>query len=134
MNEVKPTTSFANKNELLPHEYLIYWNVTGSKFIGELHVRTNGWILFGFSLSAHLADSDILVTGVDKGVGYIRDCFIHGNKLMEDHENNLELVYSREMRDYTVIRFERELKSCDRNDKPIQVLIYLESDMDLEYY
>ena len=50
-----------NRNVLAKNGFVLFWNLTDSKFIAELHVKTKGWVSFGFSPNGEASGSDVFV-------------------------------------------------------------------------
>lgn len=66
-----PTSVYANQIDLVPGIYRFYWNLTNesendSDLIGELHLRSHGWMGFGFSPSGKMRYSDVIIAWVQK--------------------------------------------------------------------
>lgn len=66
-----PTSVYANQIDLVPGKYRFYWNLTNerendSDLIGELHLRSHGWMGFGFSPSGKMRYSDVIIAWVQK--------------------------------------------------------------------
>jgi hypothetical protein len=59
--EPKPLVNFNNHIELAKNRFHLFWNVTSEEFIGEMHVKTSGWVSLGFSPRGGIQNSDILV-------------------------------------------------------------------------
>lgn len=55
-----PTGYYLNMIDLMPNgQYRLYWNYTTTDIIAEIHVRTTGWVGFGFSPNGGMANSDV---------------------------------------------------------------------------
>lgn len=48
---------------------------------------------------------------------------MYGKRIVEDQNNNLNLLYSKESGDYNVFKFERNIILCDPDDLTIDVII-----------
>ncbi len=75
-----PTDNYKNFEELVTNKYKLYWNVTESKIIIELHVKTNGWIGFGFSSNGEMDSSDVMIGWISDGVTYLTVSYFYLNR------------------------------------------------------
>jgi hypothetical protein len=66
----KPSEHFENHVELIKDMFLVYWRNYETKIVIEVHVRTKGWILFGFSVDNGIDRSDVFI-------GWIKNGLIH---------------------------------------------------------
>ena len=51
--------------------YRFYWNNTQTDLIGEIHVKTNGWVGFGLSPNGGMANSDVIVGWINDDNGAV---------------------------------------------------------------
>ena len=65
--ESYPNEEYANFAELKKELFRLHWNVTDTKIIIEVHVKTTGWVSFGFSPDGSMFDSDIFVGWISNG-------------------------------------------------------------------
>ena len=65
-----PTEAYSNFMELKKDFYRLYWNVTDTKIKIEVHVKTKGWISFGFSQTdGNIFNSDVFIGWIgDDGI------------------------------------------------------------------
>lgn len=72
-----PFEAYSNFVELRRDLFHLYWNVTESKIIIEVHVKTKGWISFGFSITdGAIFNSDIFVGWIgEDGVSHFSVLF-----------------------------------------------------------
>jgi hypothetical protein len=63
--ESKPTGFYKDHVVLMPGAYEFYWNFTDTDIIGEIHVKTEGWVGFGLSPNGKMSDSDVIIGWID---------------------------------------------------------------------
>jgi hypothetical protein len=122
-----PTDNYANYQDLVDEgAYRLYWNYTSTDFIAEIHVRTTGWVGFGFSPNGGMAGSDMVIGWVDsKGVANFTDRYASGKVLPTvDKNQNYKLLFSAERNGYTIFKFSRPIKLCDSDDMTISVILF----------
>ena len=102
--------------------YRLYWNYSITDFIGEIHVKTIGWVSFGFSPNGKMNQSDIVVGWItENGRVNFTDRFILGNRPIIDKNQDWKLLNWSERDGYTIFKFQRLIKLCDPNDRVIEV-------------
>jgi hypothetical protein len=68
----QPTGFYSNFIDLLDNGfYRFYWNYNTSDLIGEIHVKTNGWVSFGLSPNGGMDNSDVIVGWIDDNTGVV---------------------------------------------------------------
>lgn len=80
--QLKSLENYNSKVDLVKDTFRLYWNSTESKFIAEVHVKTNGWFLFGFSLDGAASNSDVVYARIsnDMPIFIVNKTFIIPNK------------------------------------------------------
>ncbi|XP_077997624.1 DBH-like monooxygenase protein 1 homolog [Glandiceps talaboti] len=98
--------------------YHLYWKFDDKKIIFEVHVRTTGWVGLGFSPNGGMPGSDMIMGWVlDNGDVKFTDRHATRNAEPEiDEQNDYTLLLGKEEDDYTVLKFERQLDTCDDNN------------------
>ncbi|XP_060609364.2 DBH-like monooxygenase protein 1 isoform X1 [Anolis sagrei] len=100
--------------------YRLSWGVRGSTVAFRLEVRTLGYVGFGFSPTGAMASADLVVGGLDRGKPYLQDYFTNADRtLKKDSQQDYHLEYAMENSTHTVLAFNRQLHTCDPNDKSI---------------
>lgn len=66
----KPSEHFGNHAELIEDTFLVYWKNYETKIVFEVHVRTKGWICFGFSANNGIERSDVFIGWIQNGFIY----------------------------------------------------------------
>lgn len=66
-----PTGYYANYIDLVIGIYRFYWNFTSSDLIGEIHVKTSGWVGFGLSPNGGMDGSDVVVGWINDNDGSV---------------------------------------------------------------
>jgi hypothetical protein len=64
-----PTGFYSNYVDLVTGIYRFYWNFTSSDLIGEIHVKTNGWVGFGLSPNGGMDGSDVIIGWINENDG-----------------------------------------------------------------
>ena len=68
----QPTGFYSNFADFVANGmYRFYWNYTSTDLIGEIHVKTNGWIAFGLSPNGGMDNSDVIVGWIDDSTGTV---------------------------------------------------------------
>jgi hypothetical protein len=68
----QPTGFYSNFVDLVDNGmYRFYWNFTSTDLIGEIHVKTNGWVAFGLSPYGGMDKSDVIVGWIDDNTGIV---------------------------------------------------------------
>lgn len=122
-----PTGKYTNQVDLLPTGiYRLYWNVTeDGNFTAEVHVKTQGWVGFGFSENGRMENSNVVVgyIATDGSVNftdrYITKKSVDGVKIVANQSVHL-LAYGR-VNEYVYFKFTRPLKLCDSEHVTISV-------------
>jgi hypothetical protein len=109
---------YANSIEIVkPEQYMFYWNYTSSYIIGEIWVKTLGWISFGITnAESTLDNSDLFVawiTNYGEKTVFIDSHFIGSSQIMPDDIQNWNLIDSKEEEGYTMIKFSRNITVTD---------------------
>ncbi|XP_041420557.1 DBH-like monooxygenase protein 1 isoform X1 [Xenopus laevis] len=101
-------------------KYMLHWRHHGTSVTFLLQVETLGYVGFGFSPNGDMASSDIVIGGVEGGKPYLQDFYSDSNRILhrDPHQNYL-LEYAMENGTYTILKFSRDLHTCDPNDKTI---------------
>ena len=60
-----PTGFYSNNVDLIDAVYRLYWNYTATDLVGEIHVKTNGWVGFGLSPNGGMNGSDVFVAWIN---------------------------------------------------------------------
>jgi hypothetical protein len=73
-----PVEDYSNFVELKKDFFHFYWNITDSKIVIEVHVKTKGWVSFGFSITdGTMFNSDVFVGWItDEGVPHFSVNFL----------------------------------------------------------
>ncbi|XP_050995492.1 DBH-like monooxygenase protein 2 homolog [Labeo rohita] len=122
--------SWAQEDPLLPFsEYLDHKNHVLLRWgfdeiqrtiLFEVTVNTTGWVGFGFSPNGGMAGADIVIGGVGPDGTYFTDRHAGGNAIPEvDQLQNYELLSLTEANGKTVMKFQRSIDSCDKDDLSI---------------
>jgi hypothetical protein len=61
----KPTQFYVNHVELMPGFFHFHWNFSETDIIGEIHVKTEGWVGFGLSPNGKMDQSDVVIGWID---------------------------------------------------------------------
>ncbi len=68
----QPTGVYANNIDLIDNGiYRFYWNFTSTDLVGEIHVKTNGWVAFGLSPNGGMDKSDVIVAWINDNTGEV---------------------------------------------------------------
>ncbi|KAF4109774.1 DBH-like monooxygenase protein 2 homolog isoform X1 [Onychostoma macrolepis] len=122
--------SWAQEDPLLPffehldpeHKVQLKWGfdeVQGT-ILFELTVNTNGWVGFGFSPKGGMTGADVVIGGVGPDGIYFTDRHAGGNSVpVVDQQQNYKLLSLTESDGKTVMKFQRSIDSCDKDDLPI---------------
>jgi hypothetical protein len=66
-----PTGYYSNYVDLVNGIYRFYWNLSSSDLIGEIHVKTNGWVGFGLSPNGGMHGSDVIIGWINDNDGSV---------------------------------------------------------------
>ncbi|XP_026125787.1 DBH-like monooxygenase protein 2 homolog [Carassius auratus] len=122
--------SWAQEDPLLPfsehldpeHKVRLKWGFDEIQgfILFELTVNTNGWVGFGFSPKGGMTGADVIIGGVGPGGSYFTDRHAGGNSMpVVDQQQNYKLLSLTESDGKTVMKFQRPIGSCDKDDLPI---------------
>ncbi|XP_064648503.1 DBH-like monooxygenase protein 1 [Lineus longissimus] len=123
--DARPETSMEYSHSVFLDEdekYQLNWEVFDERVTFEVIVETTGYVGLGWSAKGGMMDADIITAWVDsQGQGYIQDRFGVGfMKPDEDTVSDIFLEMAMEMSGFTIIRFSRQLDTCDKeHDRPI---------------
>ena len=117
-----PSGVYSNFDDLVNDGgYRLYWNYTKTDFIGEIHVRTLGWVGFGLSPTGGMDKSDVVIGWIKDGVANFTDRFINGQTTpVIDKNQDWKLLSFAELNGYTIFKFQRPIKLCDAEDRTIE--------------
>ncbi|XP_043102167.1 DBH-like monooxygenase protein 2 homolog [Puntigrus tetrazona] len=122
--------SWAQEDPLLPfsehldpeHKVRLKWGfdeIQGT-ILFELTVNTNGWVGFGFSPKGGMTGADVVIGGIGPDGIYFKDYHADGNSMPKvDQQQNYKLLSLTESDGKSVMRFQRSIDSCDKDDLPI---------------
>ncbi|XP_026146155.1 DBH-like monooxygenase protein 2 homolog [Carassius auratus] len=122
--------SLAQKDPLLPfseyldpnHKVHLKWGFDKVKgtILFELTVSTSGWVGFGFSPNGGMIGADMVIGGVGPQGSYFTDRHaVAFSKPLVDEQQNYKRLSLTESNGKTVMKFQRSISSCDKNDLPI---------------
>jgi hypothetical protein len=119
----KPSETYQQYVDLIENGiYRLYWNYNNRYFTGEIHVKTLGWIGFGFSPNGQMNNSDVFVGWIDLNArAHFTDRFLIGRNAIVDKNQNWKLLKYSEQNEYSIFKFERPIQLCDLNDRTIDV-------------
>ena len=117
-----PTGQYTYMADLLPMKYRFYWNFTDTELIGEIIVKTKGWVSFGLSPNAAMTGSDVFVAWINDVDGTVNftDRHIVDRKVLVDQKQDWFVLATKQVNDFTVIKFKRSIVTCDSDDMKIQ--------------
>ena len=120
---MEPTGQYAYMADLLPMKYRFYWNFTDTELIGEIIVKTKGWVAFGLSPNGAMTGSDVFVAWINDVDGTVNftDRHIVDRKVLVDQKQDWFVLATKQVNDFTLIKFKRSIVSCDTDDMKIQV-------------
>ncbi|XP_053661476.1 MOXD1 homolog 2-like [Anopheles marshallii] len=99
--------------------YRLLWSVGSQEVTFEIQARTLGYVGVGFSRDGTLVGADIAVGWIDQGHVYLQDRHIRPDSDGEpivDSSQDYTLLLGYENTTHTVIRFKRNLDTCDMKD------------------
>ena len=68
----QPLGTYPNYVDLIDNGiFRFYWSYTSTDLTGEIHVKTNGWVGFGFSPNGGMSNSDVIVGWINDGNGAV---------------------------------------------------------------
>lgn len=100
-----------------PDFYKVYWKVVEDVITFEIHVKTKGWAGFGISPNGNMIGSDVIMTWMGENGLKFDDRHIVGyvEPLIDDVQN-WHLITGRRYGEYLIVKFYRELDTCDIDD------------------
>jgi hypothetical protein len=111
--------------------YRLYWNYTDTDFVGEVHVRTQGWLGFGFSPSGGMIGANVMIFWVvnDNVTANFSERYTYGDAndmsvprgARVTEAQNWQLLRWKKENGYTIVQFKRPIVLCGRNEIIIQV-------------
>ncbi|XP_058465517.1 MOXD1 homolog 2-like [Malaya genurostris] len=105
------------------HNYRLLWTSNNQDITFEIQARTLGYVGLGFSHDGTLADSDIVIGWIDQGHVLLQDRHIRAESdgdPVVDSSQDYTVLLGYENVTHTVIRFKRNLETCDnKDDTPI---------------
>ena len=109
-----PTGYYANSVDLIPGIYRLFWNVSESDIIAEIHCQTTGWVAFGLSPDGQMDYSNVVIgyIATDGSVNFT-DRFISPQSIDITKNQTAKLLASGRVNGYTYFKFTRPLKVCD---------------------
>lgn len=117
-----PTENYSNFVDLVENgKYRLYWNFNTTYFIGEIHVRTNGWVGFGLSPDGRMNQSDAIVGWINSsGTVNFTDRHLTEARALIDTQQDWQLIYAAEKNGYNIFKFVRLILLCNSEDRPIE--------------
>ncbi|XP_045193607.2 DBH-like monooxygenase protein 1 homolog [Mercenaria mercenaria] len=103
--------------------YILFWNFNDTHVTFEVHVRTKGWVGFGFSGNGNMYPGDVVVGWVkDDGSVHFADRHTVGHRMpVIDKSQDWKLLFGEENEFGTVLKFIRKINTCDdAEDEVIQ--------------
>ncbi|XP_053685794.1 MOXD1 homolog 2-like [Sabethes cyaneus] len=101
------------------HNYRLLWTSNNQDITFEIQAKTLGYVGLGFSHDGTLADSDIAIGWIDQGHVHFQDRHIRagsdGDPII-DKSQDYTVLLGYENVTHTVIRFKRNLDTCDNKD------------------
>jgi hypothetical protein len=125
-----PTQAYSNYMDLADGgNYRLYWNYNDTTFVGEVHVRTLGWVGFGFSPNGNMPSSNVMIFYVDSnGVANFTERYTNGptdaRGVTLSAAQNWKLVTWKQANGYTVVKFQRPIVLCGEHEITISVCSY----------
>jgi len=122
-NAPTPSEHFENRFALdTDQNYWLFWtaNTDTKTIVFEAHVKTHGYIGFGISPNGKMYPSDVVVGWVKDGQAYLKDYHTtaHSHPVV-DQSQDWTLISGSENNQWTVLKFQRKLDTCDQDDLPI---------------
>ena len=113
-----PEEKYLYSEELLPSTYKFFWNFTDTDLIGEIHVKTRGWVSFGLSQTGKMDKSDVIVAWINDNDGSVHftDRFITGRQVKIDKKQDWIFLGAKQTNEFTIIKFKRPIMLCDSDD------------------
>ncbi|XP_055593234.1 MOXD1 homolog 2-like [Uranotaenia lowii] len=99
--------------------YRLLWTSTSQDITFEVQARTLGYVGLGFSRDGTLSDADLAIGWIDQGHVYFQDRHVRagsdGDPIV-DSSQDYTVLLGYENVTHTVIRFKRNLDTCDMKD------------------
>ncbi|KAK3088535.1 hypothetical protein FSP39_020262 [Pinctada imbricata] len=116
-----PTENFPFHTSLDTNgNYMLYWKFNATHITFETHVRTKGYVGFGFSTNGKMYPADIVIGWVKDGVTHFKDRHSVGHSLpVVDASQDWFLLHGEENSFGTVLKMVRKFDTCDQNDMKI---------------
>ncbi|KAL5008211.1 hypothetical protein ScPMuIL_013792 [Solemya velum] len=116
-----PTEHFQQQMQLdIDGNYIVFWSHNATDIIFEVHVRTYGYIGFGFSHFGGMFPGDVVIGGVKDGTSYFKDYYTTENDQPKlDNSQDWALLHAEENEFGTILKFTRLLQTCDEHDREI---------------
>ncbi|XP_071438873.1 MOXD1 homolog 2 [Hetaerina americana] len=100
--------------------FILFWTPGDDDITFEVHVRTLGYVGFGFSSNGQMAGSDMVIGWVQDGQAYLEDRHAKDRSEPEvEASQDWELLLGYENGTHTILRFRRAYDTCDRMDYKI---------------
>jgi hypothetical protein len=117
-NTPLPTATYTNTKILVePDVFLFHWNFSKIELIGEVHVKTQGWVGFGLSPNGGMDGSDVFVAWIQSdGQTNFTDRHIKGRSVLVDVNQYWKLLGSLRRDEYLIIKFKRNIDTCDTKE------------------
>lgn len=131
-----PTGYYQNYIDLVPGIYRLYYNVTATKFTGEVHCETSGWVGFGFSQNGAMIGADVVVGFIDSsGKVNFTERFITARSVQGvqiSKNQTAQLLAAGKVNNYTYFKFTRYLINCASQELYVCIFFVL-NDIELKY-
>ncbi|KAK3087968.1 hypothetical protein FSP39_012921 [Pinctada imbricata] len=100
--------------------FLLYWKFNATHITFETHVRTKGYVGFGFSTNGKMFPADVVTGWIKDGVPHFQDRHTVGHSPpVVDASQDWFLLHGEENGFGTVLKMIRKLDTCDPNDMKI---------------
>lgn len=97
-----------------PDRFILYWKHNQTDIIFELHVKTLGWIEFGFSHAGLNQYSDVIVAWLNSdNTGHFSDRHIIDKIPIIDKVQNWFPVLFQRRENFLILKFTRKLTICE---------------------
>lgn len=118
---VTPTESYSHWASMDEEaRYILFWKFDTETITFEVHAQTLGWVGMGLSSNGAMLGSDIVIGWVKDGQPYFKDRHGIGNEMpLVDVTQDYELLDAREDGGYTMLKFRRQLETCDEDDMAV---------------
>jgi hypothetical protein len=127
-----PLQAYSNYMDLADKgNYRLYWNYNDTDFVGEVHVRTHGWVGFGFSPNGGMTGANVMIFWVanDNVTANFSERYTYGEEnnfsvargTRLTQVQNWKLLRWKKENGYTIVQFSRPIVLCGINKLTIQV-------------